>query len=287
MQELRQDKRFKFDELLQFVELSRSTYYYQLSLPAVNPSDDKIVQQIKRIKSGKFTHEYGYPRVTQMLRDLGYLVNHKRVYRLMKEHNLLSTLFKRKTRRYNSYKGTIGVIQNRVIKRDFKSTRPYEKIVTDVTEVKLKDGQRIYITAYLDLYANEVLAHNISTKPTMNLVLKPLKSILKRIPIDVQTVFHSDQGFHYQTPAYQRLIKDHHHIQSMSRKSTPLDNAPIESFFHVMKEVALKEAFDSLKILQTEVADFVDYYNNDRYLTRIGMSPVQYRHLNGYTELRD
>lgn len=280
MQELRQDKRFKFDELLQFVDLSRSTYYYQLSLPAVNSSDDKIVQQIKRIKSGKFTHEYGYPRVTQMLRDLGYLVNHKRVYRLMKEHNLLSTLFKRKTRRYNSYKGTIGIIQNRVIKRDFKSTRPYEKIVTDVTEVKLKDKQRVYITAYLDLYANEVLAHDISTKPTMNFVLTPLKSILKRMPIGVQTVFHSDQGFHYQTPAYQRLIKDHHHIQSMSRKSTPLDNAPIESFFHVMKEVALRNSFDSFKSLKQEINAFIKYYNNDRFQSKLGMSPVQYRQIN-------
>lgn len=65
----------------------------------------------------------------------------------------------------------------------------------------------------------------------MAFVMNPLKSLSK----DRGAIIHSDQGFHYQTPMFINTLKKFDSTQSMSRKSTPVDNAPIESFCHILK----------------------------------------------------
>jgi putative transposase len=92
-------------------------------------------------------------------------------------------------------------------------------------------------------------------------------------------VLHSDQGWQYQMPAYQRLLKQRHIDQSMSRKGNCLDNAAMESFFGTLKaELFYLKKFASIEHLQTEIADYIHYYNNDRIKLKLkGLSPVQYR----------
>jgi transposase InsO family protein len=92
-------------------------------------------------------------------------------------------------------------------------------------------------------------------------------------------LLHSDQGWQYQMPAYQRLLKQRGINQSMSRKGNCLDNAAMESFFGTLKaELFHLRKFSSVDHLQKEIADYIRYYNNDRIkLKPKGLSPVQYR----------
>ncbi|WP_257641197.1 IS3 family transposase, partial [Leuconostoc gasicomitatum] len=118
---LRRTKSFKLADLLTLIGLKRSTYYYLEAHPLNMSSDNKIADVIRQIKSPQFQTEYGYRRVTTLLHDQGYLVNHKRVLRIMRQNVLLSTTYNTRKRRYNSYRSTVGRIAERVIKRDFQA----------------------------------------------------------------------------------------------------------------------------------------------------------------------
>ncbi|MGO3499992.1 IS3 family transposase, partial [Leuconostoc falkenbergense] len=264
-------------DLLTLVGLKRSTYYYLEAHPLNTSSDNKIADVIRQIKSPQFQTEYGYRRVTTLLHDQGYLVNHKRVRRIMRQNALLSTTYNTRKCRYNLYRGTVGRIAERVIKRDFQADAPYQKIFIDVTEIQLNDHNKAYLTAFVDLYAGEVLSYHLAKTPTMALVMRPLKSLSKHRG----AIIHSDQGFHYQTPMFINTLKDFGMTQSMSRKSTPVDNAPIESFFHILKaNIVHHKQYESFHDFKVVVDDFINYYNNHRIKQKLnGLSPVQYRQL--------
>ena len=90
---------------------------------------------------------------------------------------------------------------------------------------------------------------------------------------------HSDQGWHYQHAAYQRSLKNHHIIQSMSRKGNCLDNSVMENFFGIMKsELLYAKKYTSMDCFITDLKEYMEYYNNERIKLRLNsMSPVLYR----------
>jgi putative transposase len=82
----------------------------------------------------------------------------------MQEQQLQSTAYKKKTRKYNSYKGTIGKIAPNRLNRRFDTDRPYQKLTVDVTELRWRDKSpehRCYLEPIMDLYSGEILAFNI------------------------------------------------------------------------------------------------------------------------------
>ena len=101
---------------------------------------------------------YGYRRITLELRNQGYKVNHKKVYRIMVKLGLKS--LKRNKRKYSSYKGTVGKVVDNLINRDFEADKPNEKWYTDVTEFNLR-GEKIYLSPIIDGFNQEVISHNI------------------------------------------------------------------------------------------------------------------------------
>ena len=95
----------------------------------------------------------------------------------MRENNLLCQTFNRRTKKYNSYKGTVDTVAHNRLNRRFKTDRPFQKIVTDVTEVRWGNqtiNERAYCTAYIDLYNGEILEWAIGRRPTVDFVTRPL-----------------------------------------------------------------------------------------------------------------
>lgn len=102
-----------------------------------------------------------------------------------------------------------------------------------------------------------------------------LEGLFDKLPDDARPIFHSDQGWQYQHAEYQRLLSEHNIIQSMSRKGNCIDNGAMENFFGRLKvEMYYGEKFDSV---DNELKTYIDYYNNERIVSKLKMSPVQYR----------
>lgn len=157
----------------------------------------------------------------------------------MREEKLLCTKFKRKSRKYSSYKGQIGKVAPNILDRDFKANRPDKIWLTDVTEFRIKGKEeKIYLSPILDLYNSEIISYTISYHPTIELTNLMLDNALKRISDEDKNrlIIHSDQGFHYQHPSWSCKLEKNNITQSMSRKGNCLDNSPMENFFGILKQ---------------------------------------------------
>lgn len=228
----------------------------------------------------EYNGDYGYRRITDQLRQEGHIINYKRVQRLMRILGLKCTKFGRKSRKYNSYKGTVGKVAKNRIKRRFNTSIPLQKLTTDITEFKCSGGKKLYLNPILDMFNGEILSYGISNSPTLDFVLKPLEKALDIVKdATYRTTIHSDQGWHYQHDKWVKKLKKHNVFQSMSRKGNCIDNAPVESFFGILKqEMYHGEPLITYEELKSKIEDYIFFYNNKRIKGKLsGMSPVQYR----------
>ena len=258
--------------------LPKSSYYeWKSKLDIVNQKEVDLINEIKKIVEDS-KKRYGYRRVTLALRNKGLLVNHKCVYRIMKEQGLLCGKFHRKSRSYYSYKGQVGKIADNELNRGFEVDKPNEVWLTDVTEFKTDKG-KLYLSPILDLYNSEIISFSLSTRPDTNFTNRSLNKGIKRLSPENDLMLHSDQGFHYQHHSWIKILEDNNIKQSMSRKGNCIDNSPMENFFGLLKqEMYYGNKFKCVKTLEKEIIEYINWYNNGRIKTKLkGLSPVQYR----------
>ena len=254
--------------------LARSTYYYYLKHQDTDKyeCEKKEIQEIYNANKSR----YGYRRITIVMRNKGYVINHKTVQKLM---NILGLKGKqRKNDKYHSYKGEVGKVADNLLKRDFYATKPFEKLTTDVTQFKIGD-EKVYLSPVMDLYNREIVSYSVSTSPNLWQIREMLDGLFEKLPSDATPVFHSDQGWQYQHAEYQRLLSEHNITQSMSRKGNCMDNGVMENFFGRLKvEMFYGEKFESVNTFIDELKSYIYYYNNERISLKLkGMSPVKYR----------
>jgi putative transposase len=238
---------------------------------------DKHVALKDSIKAVFALHKgcYGYRRIAAAICRLGQRVNHKTVQRLMGQMGLKSLV---RPKRYRSYKGAAGRIAPDLLKRQFGAEGANQKWVTDVTEFNVA-GEKLYLSPVMDLFNGEIIAFETARRPVFKLVENMLTKALERLGSGEKPMLHSDQGWHYQMPAYQHLLQKSGIVQSMSRKGNCLDNAAMESFFAVLKsELFHPNSFNTRQSLQDGIKDYIHYYNHQRIKMKLkGLSPVQYR----------
>lgn len=182
--------------------MARSTFYYHKK--RFN-STDKYFQQ-KEILSAIFHKNkgrYGYRRITATIRNQGFRINHKTVYKLMQELELKCLVRKK---RYHSYKGEVGRIAENVLARNFKAEKPNQKWATDVTEFSLF-GTKLYLSPIIDLYNGEIISFNLAYHPTLEQTMDMLNKAFIKIPDNTNLILHSDQGWQYQHKNYRYCLK--------------------------------------------------------------------------------
>ena len=184
----------------------------------------------------------------------------------------------RKRNKYRSYKGEVGKTAPNIVNRDFSTTGPNQKWTTDVTQINI-GMDKCYLSPILDMYNGEIVSYTISDHPDLRMVMEMLDRAYAAREVKAGLMLHSDQGWHYQHYGYQKSLKDHNIVQSMSRKGNCLDNAMMENFFGIMKsELLYPGKYTSADVFIKDLVDYIEYYNNERIKLRLkGMSPVQYR----------
>ena len=252
--------------------MAKSTFYY-------NRKEKPDRWSAERAEIAAIYHEhhgrYGYRRISLEMANRGYIINHKTVSKLMREIGVKSEV---RMKKYRSFKGEVGRIAPNILERDFSSSRPYSKLVTDVTEFSLF-GTKIYLSPVLDLYNGELISYSIFRHPVLDMVLEMMEGTLRVIGSNSNAILHSDQGWHYQHKRYQNLLKNNNIRQSMSRRGNCLDNAVMENFFGLLKsELLYLQKFDSAEQFIEELKEYLHYYNYSRIKSKLnGKSPVQYR----------
>ena len=269
---------FSLDILLKAIKLARSTYYYHLKQLDKPDRDQELKAEIQSIFI-EHKGNYGYRRIHLELRNRGYLVNQKRVQRLMKVLNLQAKM--RQKRKYSSHKGDVGKKAENLIQRQFEGSKTMEKCYTDVTEFAIPAStQKLYLSPVLDGFNSEIIAYNLSTSPNLEQVKTMLEQAFTEKHYE-NTILHSDQGWQYQHDSYHQFLEGKGIQASMSRKGNSPDNGMMESFFGILKSemfYGYEKSFQSLKQLEQAIVNYIDYYNNKRIKVKLkGLSPVQYR----------
>ena len=219
---------FALEILLKIIKLPRSTYYYQQKQLDKSDKNHDIKAEIQAIFT-EHKGNYGYRRMTLELRNRGFVVNHKKVQRLMKTLGLSARI--RRKRKYSSYQGEVGKKADNLIQRQLEASKPMEKCYTDVTEFAIPNStQKLYLSPVLDGFNSEIFAYNLSRSPNLAQVTTMLEQTFTEKYYE-NTILHSDQGRQYQHDFYHHFLEDNGIQPSMSRKGKSPDNGMMESFF--------------------------------------------------------
>lgn len=255
--------------MCKFFGVSKSGYYK--SLASKTDKDLEVYEQIKAIQI-KSKQTYGYRRVQIALEKQGIRMNHKKILRIMGKYNLLS-----KIRRKYMYKKSLGYSYKyeNLFNQDFSATGANHKWCTDISYISTRQG-RLFLSVIRDVHDGKVISYKYSQAQDLRLVADTVKGALKYVGKNTQ--LHSDQGFQYTSTMYNRLLADNGITPSMSRKATPLDNAPIESFFSMLKtECIYLERPKTIQHAKDLIDEYIDFYNNYRIQLKHRASPNEVR----------
>ncbi len=249
------------------MNLPRRTYYYK---SRKKPSNKALISRIEQICL-EFSG-YGYRRVTKQLKREGWIINHKKVYRLMRENGLSCQPRKRKwictTDSNHNFKVYPNLIQ------DLRMNRINQVWVADITYIHLLTCF-VYLAVILDVYSRKVIGYALSRNIDTQLTLSALRMAISRRNPPHGCIHHSDRGVQYASKDYIKELEFHNFQVSMSRRGNPYDNAYAESFMKTLKseEVHLWE-YRTMEDAQRRIPYFIeDVYNHKRLHSAIGYCP--------------
>jgi len=229
--------------LCEIAGVSRSGYYNYFNNQTIekrkqNDANDEAVRDII-LRAYKFkSRNKGARQIKMTLAgQFNVIFNLKRIRRIMKKYNIICPI-----RRANPYKRMIKATQEHkvlpnLLNRQFKQGIPYRVLLTDITYLFYGNGKKAYLSTIKDGSTNEILAYQVSDRITLEIATDTLKKLKKnkKVKLAEGAFIHSDQGSHYTSPVYQKMVKKFRLSQSMSRRGNCWDNAPQESFFDILK----------------------------------------------------
>ena len=271
------------ENLLSWVDLSKSSFYYKSSdgkrgaKPSVctfrqdgtRVDDTLVIEEIKGILSQEFCC-YGYHNITDELREMGYIINHKKVYRLMKEQNLLLG-------KVISTSGKRQFVKHRKI----EAIRPMEYLCLDIKYVWVAgESRNYYLLTVLDVFTRIAIEQIFQKSIRKMDVINIFRRINSAFGIKGVTV-RNDNGSQFIANDVKQFLRTAEANQEFTHIATPEENAYIEAFHSIVqREVIDRFEFQGFYEAKLTLQAHRDWYNNRRRHASLGTVPV--KKWNGY-----
>lgn len=266
------------------LDVSRSGYYSYLKARSSRQAREQRDVEAKEIILKAFERR-GYKKGSRSIKmilenDFHLIFSRKKIQRIMKKYGIICP-----HRKPNPYKKMAKATQEHQVvsnqlNRKFKQGVPGKVLLTDITYLPYNGNCMAYLSTVKDASTNEILAYHVSDRITLDIATQTIHKLVnnKKVTLHKDAFIHSDQGSHYTSPRYQKLLKQYGLGQSMSRRGNCWDNAPQESFFGHLKDEVDYQSSKTLQELKTKINHYMVYYNNYRYQWNLKkMTPIQYR----------
>jgi putative transposase len=261
------------ERMCQLAQVSRAGFYRSFQEQQPQAEEMELRATIQAIFL-EHRRRYGYRRVTKELsRRYGWVVNKKRVQRLMQDDNLLAIQPKTFVTTTNS-EHQLEVYLNLASK--LQLTGLNQLWIADITYLRLQ-GEFVYLAVILDAYSRKVIGWELDRTLSCQLAKRALERAIAQRQPGPGLVHHSDRGVQYAAQEYIALLQQHQIIPSMSRPANPYDNASCESFMKTLKrEEIYAGEYRDLENLRQHLEEFIDrYYNRVRLHSSLGYQPPE------------
>ena len=264
---------FTISDACRNTQLSRAGFYRHYEEHAPEQADVELRDAIHKVTLENRC--YGYRRVTALLNQQDWAVNHKRVLRLMRADNLLA-LRKRRYVLTTDSRHPFAIYPNYVPKLQVSGLN--QLWVADITYIRLRETF-LYLAVVLDAHSRKAVGWELGHTLEASLAVAALKRALADRVIEPGLVHHSDRGVQYASHEYVALLEARGFLISMSRTGNPYDNAKAESFMKTLKceEVYLRQYRDA-EDARASIGQFIEeVYNRRRLHSSLGyLSPVAF-----------
>ena len=259
------------NRLCEVAGVSRAGYYRFLQPGEAEEADMDLRSAIQAIALE--WPAYGYRRVHAELRDRGWVVNHKRVLRLMRADNLLC-LRRRKFILTTDSKHELPIYPN--LAKDLVLTGIDQLWVADITYIRL-ETEFVFLAVLLDAFSRRCVGWALERSLETTLVLDALRMALNQRRPRPGLVHHSDQGVQYASGDYTKELERHGISISMSRRGNVYDNALAESFIKTLKyEEVYRTEYRDLEEAKASIKKFLEkVYNLKRLHSALGYRSPQ------------
>jgi putative transposase len=256
------------------IDVSTSAYYYKPKVKREDREKDdaSLRELIEKVQLEFPKAGYRVVRI-HLLRQLGLLVNWKKIRRIMSKYSLYAEIkhaFHITTNSNHNFKVYPNLIQGKEV------TDINQVWVADITYIRICHGH-VYLAVILDIFSRRVIGWSLSKDLSHGFVVDALKAAIEKRKPGAGLIHHSDRGIQYACKEYVELLKSNNSQISMSRKGNPYDNAFAESFFKTLKkeEVYLWNYEDVVDVAERIPYFIEDVYNKKRVHSGIGYLPPE------------
>jgi transposase InsO family protein len=268
-------EKYPVRQMCDFYSVSRRGYYDHLKRQEAGNPDQELLDAIFECQKAN-KYRLGYRRVQKwLLREKGWCVDDKKVYRITSRNSLLSVIRRRKTLKY---KPNGNLKYENLLNRKTHSDTPNTDWVTDISYIIMPDGTA-YLSAIRDLCGQFIVAYKTARQQNYSLVKNTIAAAMQSEKPVAPPLLHSDGGGQYRSYDHKKVIAEYGLTPSMSKPATPGDNAMAENFFSIFKTECIY--LEKPKTVDEAIAltdEFIHYYNYER-IQGNGLTPYEARQL--------
>ena len=268
---------FRLSAMCRVLKVNRAGYYAWLKSPvsARAKEDERLLGLIKHqwLASGSV---YGHRKVATDLRDLGERCSRHRVHRLMRADGLRAQIGYGRKPRFHG--GAPHTAAPNLLDRAFEVSAPDTTWASDFTFIRTHEGW-MYLAVVLDLFSRQVIGWAMRDQADADRVMQALLSAVWRRKPKPGVLVHSDQGSVYTSDDWRKFLSAHGLVCSMSRRGNCHDNAPVESFFGLLKRERIRRRIYLTKeAARADVFDYIEMFYNPkrRHGSNGDVSPVEF-----------
>ena len=219
-----------------------------------------------KIAHQETNESYGYIRLSKHLHAQGVQISQYAVRTIKKVNQLFCKRHKRFKRTTNSDHNR--PVYKNLLEQKFNMSTPNHAWVSDITYIWTNEGW-LYLAALKDLYTKQVVGYSLNERMTAQLVCDALKMAIRNQKPPQGLIVHSDRGSQYCSHVYRNMIEKYGFQGSMSKRGDCYDNAPIESFWGILKNELVHHCnYKTRDEAKADITKYIELFYNQRRIQK-------------------